>query len=172
MPVKCLLYTFHEFQELLRIQALGLQQGLVIRGTEHDVSDLMKVSGRRWVEQSEYRLCSQPDRDGVIRQEGTPRKDCDPRKTRARYQASGEQGFICVPQDRNGERKSGRAKVQGHRQAQSLESPAALLPRGLGGGGEQAQATVQDQHLLHTLHEFQELCGKRAMMYVSVVGAL
>lgn len=67
-------------------------------------------------------------------------------------------------------RESRRAKVQGHNKIQSLENPAALLPQGLAGEEEQTQATVQNQCLLHTLHEFQELCGKRAM-YVLVVGA-
>lgn len=68
--------------------------------------------------------------DRVIGKKGTLRKDCGPRKIRARYQPLGSKdlGFICIPRDKNGERVWGWGRgdtVKGHNRVQSPENPVA-----------------------------------------------
>lgn len=121
------------------------------------------------MKQSEPRLCSQPDRDEAVGQEGTLGRDNGPGNFRLRHQASGERALFAIPRTGVG-RESMRARVQGQTQPGSkTEDPASpncgawlwweYRPR---------QLLVEGQCLLHTLHEFQELVVVNSAIIVLV----
>lgn len=89
---------------------------------------------------------------GVIGKKGTLRKDCGPRKIRARYQPLGSKDLFAPPGTRMG-RESGGGVGEGTPLKDTTgfrENPVAPVPQDLSGEGAQAWATLNKASVYST----------------------